>query len=105
MTIQPFLQTLKEKIKHLNVSISQIYKADEAALYWKLLPDKTVVRSAEKLAPGRKRITFLVCVNGDGSHKLKPLIIGKATNLRSVKNVNLPVDYNFSKNIWMTCNI
>jgi hypothetical protein len=97
---------LKEKITELNLSPVQIYNADESALYWKMLPDKTLVLSQEKNAPGRKtikeRVTFLLCANADGSNKLKPLVIGKAQNPRAFKNAQIPVDYKASKNAWMT---
>ncbi|GJQ81209.1 hypothetical protein Trydic_g23376 [Trypoxylus dichotomus] len=76
----PFSETLREKIKCFGLASTQIYNADWAALHWKLLPDKTVVHSGEEQAPGRKtfkeRLTCLVCAKRDGSHKLKPSVIG-----------------------------
>ncbi|KAJ8937511.1 hypothetical protein NQ318_015977 [Aromia moschata] len=63
---------------------------------------KTLVRSQEKTAPGRKiskeRITFLAYCNADGSQKVKLLVIGKAKNPRTFKIVNLPVEYKSSSN-------
>lgn len=107
--VEPFKRNLAAKIKNLNLSSKQIYNADESALYWKILPEKTMVRSNEKCAPGRKiskeRVTFLCCTNADGSHKLKPLVIGKAKNPRAFKNVQLPVEYRSSSNAWMTTTI
>jgi hypothetical protein len=74
-----------------------------------MLPDKTLVLSQEKNAPGRKtikeRVTFLLCANADGSNKLKPLVIGKAQNPRAFKNAQIPVDYKASKNAWMTSSL
>lgn len=82
-------------MKELNLSPNQIYNADEPALFWKLLPDKTLARSKEKTAPGPKtskvRVTFLLCINADGSQKL---------NLK-FKNVQIPVEYKATKNSWM----
>ncbi|XP_030746168.1 jerky protein homolog-like [Sitophilus oryzae] len=76
--VNPFLTAFAEKIKELNLGPTQIYNADESALYWKMLPEKTLVRSQEKTAPGRRiskeRVTFLVCCNADGSQKLKLLV-------------------------------
>ncbi|XP_011194980.3 jerky protein homolog-like [Zeugodacus cucurbitae] len=43
--------------------------------------------------------------DADGSHKLVPLVIGKAKNPRSFKGFNKPLHYNFSKNAWMTSRI
>lgn len=104
--VDPFLTAFAEKIKELNLGPTQIYNADESALYWKRLPEKTLVRSQEKTAPGRKiskeRVTFLVCCNADGSQKLKLLVVGKVKNPRAFKNVNLPVEYKSSANAWMT---
>lgn len=104
--VDPFLTLFADKIKELNLGPTQIYNADESALYWKMLPEKTLVRSQEKTAPGRKinkeRVTFLACCNADGSQKLKLLVIGKAKNPRAFKNVNIPVEYKSSANAWMT---
>lgn len=104
--VDPFLIAFANKIKELNLEPTQIYNADESALYWKMLPEKTLVRSQEKTAPGRKiskeRVTFLACCNADGSQKLKLLVIGKAKNPRAFKNVNIPVEYKSSANAWMT---
>ena len=78
-------------------------------LYWKLLPDKTFVSNAEKTAPGRKmekqRLTFLACTNATGTHKFKPLVIGKAAKSRSFKNFKYPVGYEHSKSDWITATI
>lgn len=104
--VDPFLSTFAEKIRQLNLTPAQIFNADESALYWKMLPEKTLVRSQEKTAPGRKiskeRVTFLTCCNADGSLKLKLLVIGKAKNPRAFKNVKIPVEYKSSANAWMT---
>ncbi|XP_036325161.1 jerky protein homolog-like [Rhagoletis pomonella] len=83
-----------------------MHLADETALFWKKLPDKTLALRTEKTAPGRKigkeRITLLVCCNASGEHKLKLLMIGKAKNPRVFKQVKLPLEYANSKNAWMT---
>lgn len=104
--VKPFLQQLSEKIRELNLQPNQIYNADESALFWKLLPDRTLVHAREKAAPGRKtskeRVTFLACANGDGEHKLKMMVIGKSKNPRAFKNCTLPVEYHSTKKAWMT---
>ncbi|XP_015833636.1 jerky protein homolog-like [Tribolium castaneum] len=105
-SVDPFISAITETIQQLNLTTSQIYNADKSALYWKMLPEKTLVRAQEKTAPGRKiskeRVTFLACCNADGSHKLKLLVIRKAKNLRAFKNVNIPNEYKNSANAWMT---
>lgn len=64
--------------------------------------------SARKTAAGRKtikeRITFPARTNGNGSHILKPLVVGKARNPRAFKNKNL-LWVLFSKSAWMTSSI
>lgn len=104
--VKPFLQKLANKIREMHLQPNQIYNADESALFWKLLPDRTMVHAKERTAPGRKmskeRITFLSCANGDGSHKLKMMVIGKSTNPRAFKNCAIPVEYHATKNAWMT---
>ncbi|XP_056636786.1 jerky protein homolog-like [Diorhabda sublineata] len=108
--VNPFLTTFKEKVRRqLNLVANQIYNADESALYWKKLPEKTLVSSQEKSAHGRKiskeRVTFLACCNADGSHKLKMLMIGKAINPRAFKNADIPVEYKSPANAWITTKI
>ncbi|XP_018793737.1 PREDICTED: jerky protein homolog-like, partial [Bactrocera latifrons] len=55
--------------------------------------------------PGRKiakdRITFMLCANVDGSHKLKPLIIGKSANPRCLKGFENPLEYANSQKSWI----
>ncbi|CAH1366293.1 unnamed protein product [Tenebrio molitor] len=93
---KPFKLELKNKIQELDLTLDQLYNADETGLYWKLLPDRTFVSLTEKTGmgpPGRKtekqRITFLACTNSIGNHKVKPLVIVKAKTPRAFKN--LPV--------------
>lgn len=107
--VDPFKIQLKNKMEELGLTLEQLYNADETGLYWKLLPDKTFVSAAERTAAGRKtekqRITFLACTNAAGTHKIKPLVIGKAAKPRSFRNFNCPVDYDHSRAAWMTATI
>lgn len=77
--------------------------------FWKLLPEKTLVMSNEKTAPGQKsdkaRITIIACTNGTGTRKMRPLVIGTSKNLRCFESVKLPVDYKHSEHDWMTVDI
>ena len=61
------------------VCAEQVCNADETALYWKAVPQKTLVAAFEQSAPGRKeckqRVSILLCCNATTSHKLKPLLI------------------------------
>lgn len=104
--VAPFKRELQKEIEHRDLDECQIYNADESALFWKMLPDKTLVHSKERMAPGRKmckeRVTFLCCANATGSHKLKMVVIGKSKTPRCFKNQQPPVQYFSSKNAWMT---
>lgn len=94
-------------------ALSDIYNADEFALFFQLLPTRSLefiknrsTRRGNK--PYSGRLTGLVCCNADGSHKIKPLVIGHAQTPRALKYVNkvlLPCSYTFSENAWMTMNI
>lgn len=61
---------------------------------------------AKEIAPRRKmfkeRINFLLCVNGDGSDKLRMMIIGKSTNPKVFKNCAILLEHYATKNAWMT---
>lgn len=107
--VDPFKEKLMQVIEEFSLTQHQLYNADETGLYWQLLPDKTYVALAEKTAPGikisKRRITFLGCTNASGSHKLKPLIIGKAKKPRCFKNFYNPLVYRNTKNAWMTAEL
>lgn len=59
---------------------TDIYNADETSLFFKLLPDRSMVISKDTCKGGKRskeRYTILLCTNWSGTHKLKPLVIGK----------------------------
>lgn len=68
--------------------------------------NKTMVHAAEHNVSGvkvsKERVTFLACTNATGSHRLKPLVIGKAKKPRPFNGFMLPADYRATKNAWMT---
>lgn len=82
-----------------------IYNADETALFYKCLPDKTFIFKGEKCHGGKQskdRLTVLQCVNMIGTDKLPLLIIGKSKRPRcssssSSNNNNVMFINNFSK--------
>lgn len=94
--ITPFIHRLRAKMHEMNISENQLYNADESGLYFRL----------ERSAPGRKtpkeRLTFMLTANADGSHKVKPLVIGKSKKPRCFKGFNNPLPYANSKSAWMT---
>jgi hypothetical protein len=107
-----FPKHLKKCIEDGGYNDEQIYNCDETALYYRLLPNKTldIKKQGNKsgLKTNKDRITLLLCTNKTGNHKLKPLCIGKSRSPRCFKHVNmmsLPVVYESSSNAWMTCDI
>lgn len=107
--VNPFKEEFGRRITEFGLNEHQLYNADETGLYWKLLPDKTYVALSEKTASGvkvsKQRITFLGCANAAGSHKLKPLVIGKSKKPRCFTNFKNPVVYKSNKTAWMTAEI
>jgi len=83
--------------KCANYPLERIYNMDETGLFYRLEPDRTL---ATKRLTGRKknkeRLFIALCTNANGSHKLRPLIIGKSAKPRCFKNIklsNLPMTY------------
>ena len=74
-------------------------------IFFRLEPDRTL---ATKRLSGRKvnkeRLSIALCANADGSHKLKPLIIGKFEKPRCFKNIkiqSIPMTYRNNAKAWM----
>lgn len=104
--ITPFIHRLRSQMDEMEITENQLYNADESGLFYRILPTKTYAIAAEKSAAGRKvpkeRISFMLTANADGSHKVKPLVIGKAKKPRCFKGFKNPLPYANSKNAWMT---
>ena len=95
---------------HAQYALEDIFNADESALYYSALPNKTLDKSHVN-ATGRKmskaRVTLLLCCNAAGE-KFPPLIIGKYSNPRCFRGIDrklLPCPYKSTKNAWMNTNI
>lgn len=90
-------------------SPDDIYNADETGVFYQTLPNKTMAFKNDSCKGGKQskvRITALLCCNATGSHKLKPLVIGKYAKPRCFKGVpSLPCIYKSNKKAWMTRNI
>lgn len=82
-----------------------IFNADETALFYKLLPNKTLKLKGEICSGGKlskERITVYLCASMTGE-KRKPLVIGKFKNPRCFKNQLFKnVIYRSNKTAWMT---
>ncbi|XP_023318329.1 tigger transposable element-derived protein 6-like [Trichogramma pretiosum] len=83
----------------------EIYNADETALFFKCLPDKTLAFKKETCHGGKnnkQRITLLLAVNSTGTDKLTPFVIGRSAKPRCLKGIkNLPVEYHANQKAWM----
>lgn len=94
-TVEPFLQKLHQVKEEQGSTAEQIYNVDKTGVLWKCLPDRTLVSCCEKSAPGLKKLkdhlTVLGCTNATGTHKLKPVMIGKFAKPRCFKNINMAV--------------
>lgn len=108
-SVEPFKEEFFQCVAEMGLDASQIYNADESALFYKMLPNHTLVHRDELSASGGKvskhRITFLPCANANGTHKLPILMIGKSKKPRAFKNIQLPLEYDASRNAWMTKSI
>lgn len=91
--IEPFLRQFHAKMVELELTDAQVYNADESGLYYRLLPEKTLVAACEKDAFGRKvakeRITFMLRANADDNNKITPLVIGNSKKPRCFQNFRI----------------
>ena len=97
--LKPTLQEFEPK---------DVFNLDETALFWRLLPNKTLAFKGEKCQGGKKskdRITVLLCCNMDGSEKLPLMTIGKFIKPRCFRGVKVPVAYEAIAKAWMTSEI
>ena len=89
-------------------SDEEIYNADESGLFFKVLPDRTLNHKGRRCTGGKlskERVTILLRTNATGTHKVKPLVIGRSENPRCFRGVRkslLPVSFHHNKNSWMT---
>ena len=111
-SIEPFKESLRKLMEEKSLTLTQVFNCDETGLYWKLMPNKTLVSSREKEAKGFKnpkdRVTLMACANATGSIKLPLVFIHKSKNPRCFKHIDknsLPVHYYAQKNSWMDSSI
>ena len=71
----------------------------------RLEPDRTLTtKHLAEHKVNKERLSIALCVNADGSHKFKPLIIGKYERPRCFKNVrihSMPMMYCNNAKAWM----
>ncbi|XP_070385946.1 tigger transposable element-derived protein 4-like [Dermacentor albipictus] len=87
-------------------SPDDVFNCDETALFYKMLPDKTLSVSGDPCHGGKhskERVTIMVGSNMSGTEKLPLLVIGKSKRPRCFKGAkSLPVLYEANKKAWIT---
>ncbi|KAH9361954.1 hypothetical protein HPB48_003637 [Haemaphysalis longicornis] len=80
-----------------------VYNADETALYYQMLPDKTHAMKDDTCTGGKHskvRVKALVCTNMDGSDRRVPFVIRKSKKPRWFRSY-VPVRYRHNDKPWM----
>ena len=102
-----WLTTLPALLK--DYAIENVYNTEEFGLFFKLLPDKSIVNKKEpyhERKQSKERLTVLTCANATGTDKLRLMVIGKSRNPRCIKHVkHFPVYYVSQSRTWMTGDI
>ena len=97
------LPLLRERCS--NYPLERIYNMDETGLFYRLEPDRTLAtKRLARRKVNKERPSVALCANADGSHKLKPLIIGKFERPRCFKNIRIqtmPMTYRNNAKAWM----
>ncbi|CAF3381248.1 unnamed protein product [Rotaria sp. Silwood1] len=94
-----------------NYNPADIYNCDETGLFYKLMPDRSLVINKDDCIGKKKskeRLTILLCANWLGTHKIKPMVIGKSARPRCFKNLDLkklPVVWHSNRTAWMNSKI
>lgn len=81
-----------------------IYNMDETGLFFHLEPSTTLATGpVQGKKKSKERLTVALCANATGTHKLKPLVIGKSKKPRcfGAFQPSVFVHYRFNKKAWM----
>ena len=91
---QNFSNFLKEKIESEDLSLENIYNADESGIYWRTLALWTLASCTEEEVSGQKeieeRVTALFCSNVSGNHRIPLLTIGNSKAPKCLNNLISP---------------
>jgi hypothetical protein len=109
--VAPYKTDLQVLAQWYNLSLEQIYNADETDLFWRMLPnpqqqDMNEVKSSVRAY--RERLTVLCCSNATGNHKLPLVCIGRGKRSRTFTSQelrNLPIHYASQETAWMDSEI
>ncbi|CRL02197.1 CLUMA_CG015446, isoform A [Clunio marinus] len=104
--VAPFKAEVESIAQWYNLSLEQIYNADESDLFWKMLPnpDSDVNEVKASVRAYRERMTILCCSNATGTHKLPLACIGRGKKSRTFTSheiKTLPVNYYSQETAWM----
>ncbi|XP_028967284.1 LOW QUALITY PROTEIN: tigger transposable element-derived protein 6-like [Galendromus occidentalis] len=87
-------------------SPDDVFNADEAGLFYQLLPERMLAMIGDACKGGKKsklRLTTLFCCNASGTEKRRILIVGKSAKPRCLRDVrSLLCQYRGNRNAWMT---
>ena len=111
--VEPFRARLHKLINEENLTLTQVYNADETGFFWRSMPRNTQVSKHEAKTRGKKlckrRISALCGANASGTHRLKLCVVGKSKKPHAFKNLDierdLPAKYYFSKKAWFNASI
>ena len=69
-----------------------VYSADETGLFFKALPDRSLIMTKETCKGGKRskeRFTVLLCTNMIGTDKLQPLVVRKLFSISFISFIHL----------------
>ena len=82
-----------------------VYNMDETGLFFRMEPNATLATRAVKgKKKSKERLTVALCANATGTHKIKPLVIGKSKKPRcfGAFDPSVYVTYTNNRKAWMT---
>jgi hypothetical protein len=105
---EDFKQELRDYITKHDLCAEQIFNCDESGLFYKAIPNRSLLTPEETQPSNIKdikdRVTILLCADASGNFKLPLVFIHKYQTphcLRNINKANLPVDYHVQSSAWM----
>jgi hypothetical protein len=100
--------SLRKLLEEGEYEAEDVYNQDESGAFWRQMPTHSMAtgkRAGQKKE--KERVTFSLCTNASGSHKMDLFVIGKAACPRSFPKSfqpkrDLDVRYAHNKTAWMT---
>ncbi|XP_068964673.1 tigger transposable element-derived protein 1-like [Petaurus breviceps papuanus] len=103
---------IQKLVRDEGYTLDQIFNFDEAGLYYKRMPRRAYISTAERQGPRLRapgdRVTVMLGANASGDLKLKPVVVYRSAQpqaLRGIVQASLGVHYRHSKKGWMTAQI